>query len=378
MTDTQVFFAVLAAVYVFECVAAIRRDALLFVHPGTGRLRPRPVATLPGSRRRALALAPPFPPLGTFVAASPWPFSVSAEGATTWRVAAPNPGTRVEPSGVSVRFDAVRRFGASGRRVLVDGARFCDADTPREARVLAGLLERLRATEPSRRADAVRCELERSLDENDAAARLARFRSASLPLRVTASLLVLHLVGIAPAVALGRGLAGTWPWLLAGAVVLAAATVVFWARAHAAVRGERAGASELVALALTPPAAARGLDLLARDLFAGLHPEVVLRVACTAEVATRGIALAVRDARFPLPGDAPDEAAAEIAAAHHEAWRRALEVAVRRWGLDPEVLSGPPERGTGEVVAYCRRCGVGFTVAEGACADCGGLPRHRY
>jgi hypothetical protein len=378
MSDTQIFFAVLLAVYLLECVAAVRRDALVFAHPAAGLLRGRGVADRVGTRRRALALASPLPPLGTFVVASPWPFSLAAAGATTWRVAAPNPGSRTDAALATVRFDAVRRFSAAGRRILADGAPFCDTDTVREARQLAALLERVRAADPARRAAIVRLEIERSLDEREAAARFDRFRSASTPVRWAASLLVVHLFGVAPGVAAWKGLAWGWPMLLGGAVVLTGAAVALWSAAHRKVRADRPAASDLVALALTPPAAARALDLLARDLFSGLHPAVVARVACPPREGARWIALALRDARSPLSGEPPDPEAAGFASAHHEAWRDALEAATRRWGLDPDALAGRPERDGAGVVAYCPRCGSTFTSAEGGCSDCAGLPRRRF
>ncbi|HEX6853279.1 MAG TPA: hypothetical protein VF139_17920 [Candidatus Polarisedimenticolaceae bacterium] len=378
MTETQTFFAVLLAVYAYECLAMVRRDAVGFRTSGTGTMRPRAVADFPGPRRRAIVAAWPLPPLGVFAAASPWPFSLAPEGVVAWTIAAPNPGRRPESTGVLARFDAVARFSSADRKVLADGRLLCEADTAREAAVLAAVLERVRAASAARRGARIEAEIERSLDDGEAGRRLEAFRGKTRAARVAANLLVIHVAFVAPIVASWRGLAWGWKGLLTVAVLLAAATVAAWVRAHRGVRGAKPAVSEVVALALTPLAAARGLDSLSRDLFAGIHPAAVARVACAPEDADRLAAFTLRDAFRPLPGEAPDAGSATIAAWHHERWRGALESAARRWGIPPERASGPPDPEGAGGVAYCPRCATVFTVEGGGCADCGGLPRLRF
>jgi hypothetical protein len=55
-------------------------------------------------------------------------------------------------------------------------------------------------------------------------------------------------------------------------------------------------------------------------------------------------------------------------------WLRIVESFLRKHGASPDKLAVPPQPTDATCLAYCPRCLVQFTVSDGKCLDCGGLP----
>ena len=80
MTDLQVLFLALWAVYLAECAFWLRRGSLAFVSWGAGRrfkVRHSPAAL--ANQRGGLLLAPPLPPLGAVLQGHQWGISLSPD-----------------------------------------------------------------------------------------------------------------------------------------------------------------------------------------------------------------------------------------------------------------------------------------------------------
>ncbi|MGH9363636.1 MAG: hypothetical protein ACRD2T_17130, partial [Thermoanaerobaculia bacterium] len=167
-------------------------------------------------------------------------------------------------------------------------------------------------------------------------------------------------------------------WLLSGAVALHAAIVVACARAHRALYPEeRAGRRSLLAvMALSPPAAIRARDFLARELLPGSHPLAVAGVLCGREELQAFAARAVRDARYPVADADPTEnpLARSIEAWFGEAEREALERFAPEAGLGVEELLAPPPRQDSAVASFCPRCLLQYRTESASCPDCAGVP----
>ena len=121
MSEVQLLFVVLAALYGWECACWMRRGVVAFstwlgrdwrlLHPGT----------LAGNQRGGFVFAAPLPPLGTILTTNQFPLSLSPEAALAFVATNVNPGFRPAQSGRFVRFDEMREVTTRGRKVRVNG-----------------------------------------------------------------------------------------------------------------------------------------------------------------------------------------------------------------------------------------------------------------
>lgn len=311
MSDSDVLFLILAAIYLSECILWVPREAAAFLAPFGRRahLR-RPSFTLGWSGTGPL-LRNPLPPLG---------------------------------------FAALCAFGSGGARA---------------------------ATAPAAAAPGSR------LDAEAVAARVEEYRSRSGALRVLCNLLFLSMFVLAPALVRWQGLGRWWMPLLAALVLLMAATLFAYRRAHGALYpGQSAERRKrIAALLFSPPAVARAHDALARDLLAPFHPLAAAAALSPREEFLDLARRALVDARAAAPGAAAGDASAAAGRGGARAGKPAapgpsvgeIEALVRRAGARPEELLAPPARPEAHARSYCPRCHCQYTFAAGACADCGGL-----
>lgn len=283
MSDTAWLFAVLAGLYLVECVAWIRPGEIAFRGVAGRTLalaRDRGVAV--GERGWLLPLMP-LPPLGTLLVVPEGP----ADGA----------GVR----------EAWRR----------DPERF--------------------------RAAAAR-------------ERLAAFRGRTLVLRVLANAIWCVLFVLAPLAIVRWGLPMSWRPLLA---LLAGLDLALAFEIGAVTRrpeyGGRIDWNHVIVGALSPPAAVRVADSLARVAAGPFHGLALARASCAPGAADD----AVRRVLYAEPRPADAELRALL---------RALET-------EPRTLWDPPARESAAALAYCPRCHGQFVSSPGTCDDCCGVPR---
>jgi hypothetical protein len=319
-------------------------------------------------------LLDPLPPFGALHVCQQPAVSWSPDGAFSYTALASNPGPRPPQHLRWFAWEDARPVEVDGAEVRVAGATFAVLASRAAAREVAARLEALRELPRERRARAIEEAIERSCDERGAAAALARFRRARVPLDWASGALFVGLFDGAPALVAAVGIARAAPALVAGLVLLVAATVGAWARADRALGGPPGRGRRALGLAVAPLAAIRAVDGLSRDVVAGFHPLAVgLALAGSGRLApdaARELALAtLRDARHPREPRVPS---APDPAREAEAWFRerllaALERCAAR-GLGELAEEPPPGEG-----ALCPRCRAEYVAGASGCYDCGGI-----
>lgn len=376
MSDSAVLFLILAAIYLSECCAWARRGVVAFLAPLGRRARPARPSTALGNARGGLVFGNPLPPLGFLALCEPWPVALSPGGVCAGDGGAASAGAAgAGASGEAfLRFDQIAGAEAPGNDLLVNGRLVARLGSERAARALAGLVREAASLPPREREEKLRGALEASLDPEKVSGRLDAYRRRTRSLRVLCNALFVHLFALAPAAVLAHGLARWWIPLLLGALALAAAIVVVFRRAHLALYADGAGERRLhmLVMLLSPPAAVRAHDALARDLLAGFHPLAAAAVLCPPGPFVDLARRALLDARRPpREEDSGDERAAR--AWYGERLRDSLERLVRGTGARLEDVLAPPARRDAQARSYCPRCHCQYLAPSGECPDCGGL-----
>lgn len=117
----------------------------------------------------------------------------------------------------------------------------------------------------------------------------------------------------------------------------------------------------------------RALDPIARHLLWRFHPLAVAAALLGREKFEAFAGWYYRDLRNPVPFHLGSEAAARAASEYlRDFLRPAVEAFLRREGLDPETLAGPPDAREVAALGYCPRCRAQFIIDGGTCDPCGG------
>lgn len=377
MNDLHVLGLVLLGLYLWESAFWLPHGALAFLF-GYGRgWRIRFPSRLLGSQRGGFGLAFPLPPLGTVLTASPYPLSLSS-GAVLAYVPFALGDWRPAQTARFIPFQQIRQVEARGRQVRVNGEIFLRAHSPRAAWELARHLDELTGLPGPERRGRIEEIFQGRFDTDALRRRWQSFAVRARPLRWWANGLFAYLFILCPLLASRVGLKPTWPFLLAG---LGGLTLIISLQArrlhHAfypAQDEERFSLS--LTLLLSPPSAVRALDALSKPLLHAFDALALARVFCS-DHHFRELARAVLlDVRMPARPHCPatEPQALETETESRQTLRRILEEFLRREGLDPEQLAGPPARSDEAALAYCPRCQAQYAIREGCCADCGGLP----
>ncbi len=378
MSDQQSFLLILALLYLSECLCWVRRGGALFRRLAGSRWQAAFHSGVLANDRGDLHWLWPLPPLGTGHVFRAPPFALTPEGilAGTSEVL-PGQG-RPRFTGRFVRWDELKTVETEHRRLLINGERFWESDSPYEPLRWAEVLNRLASLKPADRQTRLAEDLAAAFDRSALERRRAEFEAADRSVRGFANALFALLFVVAPLAFWRFGLLPTlWP-ALAALVLLVVITTRRFLRAHRALfpaaGDERFRLGILVALA--PFTAVRAVDVLARSALERFHPltgAFVLLPRTTAEELARRV---WRDLRFPSQPEFPGDHPAALAAAR---WFREQELAaVERFlkteGVNVAALARPLPPSEPVNVRHCERCESQFTERGTGCADCGNRP----
>lgn len=369
MSSLAEVFVVLAALYAYECSAWVPRSALALRAFATALRRARPSSVVGSPEAGALALQP-LPWFGTLLVSEAWPLALSPKGLATREPLELDRRQRRPFQPLAWRWEELGPFTSRERNVFAGEQLVASAHTLRGARELAGLLTAVALCSRDRRAAEIERLLARSLDSAEFTRRTGELERVARPLRAWCTAVFLWLALACPALAFGVGLAPTWPYLLAGIVLLQVATVGTLRRSFHELLpdcDEERGRATL-ALALSPVAAARAVDTLSRPLLAGLQP-----LACTGTLPREERDELARatfvDALHPrLLDDAPP-LALEIDGWFRERLASALRKCAVELAVDADALLAPPPADSGER-SWCPRCRTRFDTPPATCFDC--------
>ncbi len=377
MSDVQLLFVVLAALYVWECACWLRRGSVACVtwlgrdwravHPGA----------LAGNPNGGFILAAPLPPLGTLLIANQLPLSLSPDGVLAFVATNVNPGWRPTQSGCFVRWENLNAVRLRGKKLLVNGELFLVAATPSFVRHLSAELQRLAKLSPAPRETAIAGVLRGMFDGRAIESRLREHQTRSPAVRRLGNALFLYLLVIVPGVIWYFGFGLAWLGLLLGLLALTIVTATFFCRAHRALypaAGDERFTHTLT-IALAPSSALRAHDALSRPLLENFHPLAVAKhLLPDKEFRTfaRRVLLDLRHPARPLvPNEQPEVAATEAYSRH--ALLAATEEFLKQHGFAPDELGHAPAPADDSCRSFCPRCDAQFTTATGECGDCGGL-----
>ncbi len=377
MSDLQLLFLVLAALYVWECACWLRRGSVAFTTWLGRRWRAKHPGALLGNQRGGFAFAAPLPPLGSLLTANQFPLSLSPETALAFVSTNVNPGFRPAQTGRALPLDTIREVQADGKKLLINGEVWLVAPSTTYARFLAGKVQQIAKLKPTEREKAILELAAASLDIRAVERRWQEFRARSRHLRWLGNALVGYVFVAAPTVIWFVGLRLSWLGLFVGLFALAVATATLFRRAHRALypNAEDERFTHTLTIALSPANAMRAHDALSRPLLEEFHPLAVAKVLLPPAAFPNLARRILLDLRHPALPDCPsDDAAARRAGSFWRgALREAAENMLKRSGIQPDDLCRPPKPVDESCRAYCPRCGAQFTSPIGCCADCGGL-----
>ncbi len=377
MGEVSQLFAVLAAIYLAECLLWARRGSVVFVTTWLDWARPAQVGKLFGRTRAGAVLANPIPLFAPAFRCEAWPLSMSEEGLLAYSAHSYDPAGRVSRDVRWLDWEQVREATASLRDVQVNGERFVTTGSEQLARQLAALIGDLAALPAAERQQAIDGALDQALCPAAVRMRLDAWRGESHIAALLAQILFLFLYVLAPMAVLASSFAAAWPWLLAGLVGLVVMQAIAFYQAHRRLNPRQGlgRLQEILELLLCPPAGCRAHDKLARPLLATFHPLAVGRVLCTPEVFRELARATLRDLQHAAPPHCPsdDPGAGRTEASFRGRLReRALQL-VREAGLEPRELLAPPPPEPG-CQSFCPRCHCQYSLPEGLCEDCLGVP----
>lgn len=378
MSEVQLLFVVLAALYVWECACWVRRGSVTFTTwLGRGWQLHDP-GTLVGNQRGGFVLAAPLPPLGTFLVANQLPLTLSPDGVLFFVSTNVNRGWRAAHTGRYLEFQELRVVRSEGRRLVLDGETVLNLSSPQLAQNLAELLRQLQARPRDERADAINEMIRARLDAEAVATRWGEVGPLLRPIRWLANSVFLLVFVVAPCLIWQLGFAMAWLGLLIALIALTGSTALFFCRAHRRLFPQLSDDrfTFTLTVALAPTTAMRAHDLLARYSCEIFHPLAVAKVFLGRSSFENFARRVLRDVRHPAqpvnPGGGTEMEAAELHG--RTVLRAAVEDFLRSAGCDLKQLVDAPLPVDGSCRAYCPRCEAQFTAVDARCLDCGGLP----
>ncbi|MBP8258682.1 MAG: hypothetical protein KA118_03355 [Verrucomicrobia bacterium] len=382
MTEAQTLLVILALLYLAECLVWAPRSAALLRIWGRGLGRLTFGVSQLGNSRGSLALAPPLPMLGHVLIGTQPALSISPEMLVAFVPFTLHPAGRPAQTAHSLSWEAIQYTAVSSRTLLVNDRPILRAATPQTAVRLMRQIDAIRQSAPAQRAALLERSIEQSLDLSAARRRWQEFGGALQPLRWLASALFVFLFGLAPLAGWQWGLTRAWLPLLAGLLALSLATAWRFRRLHREWYPDAGDDrfTRFLMVLLSPVAAMRAADFLARPVLESYHPLVLARLGCS-DADFRAFARRVLlDMRHPARPAAPSSDRAEAAAVQlaSQQWLRAVEAFLQKQRIDPDDLARPPDPIENSCRSYCPRCEAQFTFAAGSCPDCGGLPTRSF
>lgn len=377
MSELELLFLILVAIYAWECACWVPRGSVAFLTWSGRRWQPVHPGTLLGNLRGGLVFAFPLPPLGTVLAGTQFPLSVSAEAVLAYVAPAVNPGGRPVQSAKLCRFDEFRAVAVKAKNVIVNDEVLVRAASPLLAAHLAEKLRLLGKTPAPARAKAIENLMREGFDTTAIERRWRAFQNQSARVRLLTNFLFLYLFLLAPLAIWLFGLRLAWPALLVGLLACTVATATSFRRCHKAFfpDAEDERFTHFLTILLSPATTIRAHDVLSRPLLEMFHPLAIAKVFCADDTFRQFAERVLRDIRHPAlpvcPGPEPGAQAVERYA------RRLLQTAaeefLERNGINPGELAQPPMPADATCHSYCPRCLAQFTTTAGVCEDCGGL-----
>lgn len=349
-TELLSLFLIVLVIYVVQCICWVSPRSVVFGLDFRGRGKRSRQGIILNALETAGILANPFPPLTPLLAVQ-WPaFEVTPDGIQF---------ESKEGEAISIPWEKLK-VTHSETRLRCNGSL---AFKGSEFQVLqyVELLGQLQQARRGQRGQMIQEWVGKMMNRQAASRRLRIFALRTRWLRIVAILQFVFLFLLVPLSFARFGTLIVWRLIVMLVVISIAITVDLWI-VHKSLfpkAGEHRFKSASITL-LSPIAAIRACDVVARDLLSGYHPVAVAAAVLPVEEFRRFAGEQLRLCRF---GDYLDKQ-------YQATLQKAMERAIRHEGVDPEELLRPPER-EGDCVVYCPRCLAQYTKQREGCSDCG-------
>ena len=283
MSDLGLLFLALAVLYAWECSGWMRRGSVAFVTWFGRRWRVMHPGLLIGNPNGGLIFAPPLPPLGSILAGSQFPLSLSSEAALAFVAPSVNPGWRPPQTNKLFRFEEIKSIEARGKKVLVNGELFLKAGSSIFATWLVEQMLQLKKLAGAKREKAIE-DLMRGRFDTKAIERLwENLQKKTATLQLLTNAVFIHLFMVSPLVLQRWSVQRSWPWLVTVLLALTVSTAILFRGLHKqfypAAGEERF--THFLTIMLAPATTIRANDVLSRPLLESYHPLAIAKVFCS-------------------------------------------------------------------------------------------------
>jgi hypothetical protein len=377
MTELQWIFAILAALYAWECLGWIRRGGVAFSSMTGRRWRIQHPTSAVGNHRGGFVLAMPFPPLGSLLIANQLPFSLGSDGVLFFVAMSMNPGWRPAQSGRFLAWEDIGKLRCEGKKLLLGKERIHAAATAMLAAHFFQLLSTLAKLPTEQRESAIKQLLRDAMDTKRIATLKENLRPRTRPVRLLANILFVHVFVVAPVLITLIGIQAVWLGLVIVMLTLTVSIATLFYRAH---REFYPGAKDdrfthTLTTALAVATSLRAHDIASRPLLETFHPLAVAKVLvddASFRSFARNILLDLRHPMLPVcPNAHPQAATTEMF--FRSSTLEITEAWLKENGVATDELCRAPKPLDETCRAYCPRCEEQFTSAEHVCSDCGGI-----
>jgi hypothetical protein len=351
-TELISLFLIVLLIYVIQSIYWVAPRSILFTLGRRGRGKRKQQGYVWSALDTAGVLANPLPPLTPLVASQSPAFEITSDGIQF-------PDRSGVSEAISIPFEKLN-VTHSETRLRCNGSVVFKGS---EVQVLeyVALLRNLQQAPRNRRAELIQDWQRRMLNTQAASRRVKVFAGRSLWLKVLANVQFVFLFVLLPLAFYRFGTMIWWRALLIVLVFSIAITLEFWTLHKLLFPAAKEQRFKTAAITtLSPVAAIRACDVVARDLLAGYHPLAVAGAILPEEEFRRFAGEQLRLCRF---GDYLDKQ-------YQAGLQKAMEQEIRKNKLNPQELLRAPEPETGCVV-YCPRCLAQYTKSREQCADCG-------
>ena len=374
ISDGQTLLLILVLLYLTECLTWVKKQSVVFVSlPGRRWHLAAPISWL-GNANGAMLILNLLPPPGRVFLSHLLPISISPSGVCAFNPQTLPSGARpATQTGEFLPFSAIQKSETDGAYLVLNGQKFAKCATPKQAKALASIIQKVMGAKVSKREAIVKSWISEQFDARKARTVWSKAEKEIDSIRFWCSLFLVFLFVGAPILVSFFGLE-QMILPVAGAMVLFAVQIAikFFLAHREFYRAETHERLEnLLKMILCPPISMRVADVLTKNLLAEFSPITVasLLPGPREEQFVRGFVL---DLQHPLKHEISDAKAEEtiswMAAQQLQSSLTLVERVQRFQGL-----LGPTER-EGESVSYCPRCGVQFVTGDGnECPDCPGV-----
>ena len=376
MTDNQFLYFVAALLYLFECLVWVRTGGLI-IQKSFSIWKITFPSNLFGNEKGGGAIGWPLPFLGRSFLGHRLPISFGESGIIN--ATAENFGARTFSVKVTPRFVSYADIASvknSACDLIVNGELFCRCGSPRQATFLAGFLGSLKGQHKTDKQ--ILNFLKVSFDLDELRSSYEIFKKKTSKLRVACNLQFAFLFLVTPVlVYLFGGML-----LIISLICVVAINVVIvglFFNAHKTLYPENSSEriTDTLKLFFCPPMGIRATDQLSLHYAVNYHPVILTKFFLSDhDFAKFAKKLTLSYQYFQQP-DEDMEFRNEILWHFRRMEKQVLDFISGRCGMSLSDFLIAPEPAPG-IASYCPRCGTQFTVGEGTCPDCSGVPLIEY